>query len=150
MEHQYQINQLGQLIYCDFIFSINMSSENDSTAAIKRVPSKWNTHYFTGDISETIYSFRVLKMNQSLFIYIGQADNEVFDELAVAIPVADNVSTTIIGSQINCDSQELAQQFTKRLKKQVFISCNVLTNGLIRPLLVKRISEEIKNFPDAF
>lgn len=89
-------------------------------------------------------------MDKSVLIYIGQSDNEVLDELAVALPVQDNVSTTIIGLNTGCDSQELAQQFTKRLKKQVFISCNVPTNNINRPLIVKRIAEEIKTVPEAF
>lgn len=128
----------------------NQIESNGNDPAIKKVPSKWTNHYFTGEISDTMFSFRVLKMDKSVFIYIGQCDNESFDELAVAMPVQDNVSTTIIGSQVGCNSQELAQQFTKRLKKQVFISCNIPTNNIIRPLIVKRIAEEIKNVPDAF
>lgn len=130
--------------------SSTVSNGNDSSAAIKKVSSKWISHHFTGNISDTLYSFRVLKMDKSLLIYIGQCDSEVLDELAVALPVQDNVSTTIIGSNTGCDSQELAQQFTKRLKKQVFISCNVPMSNINRPLIVKRIAEEIKNVPDAF
>lgn len=130
--------------------SSTVSNGNDSLAAIKKVPSKWDSHHFTGNISDTLYSFRVLKMNESVLIYIGQSDNEVLDELAVALPVHDNVSTSIIGSNTGCDSQELAQQFTKRLKKQVFISCNIPMSNINRPLIVKRMAEEIKNVPDAF
>lgn len=123
---------------------------SDVTSDIKKVPSKWSSHQFTANISDTQYIFRVLKMNQSLLIYIGQHGNESFDELAMAMPVLDNVSTTIIGSNTGDESQELAQQFTKRLKKQVFISYNVPLNQMIRPLIVKRISDEIKNVPNAF
>lgn len=89
-------------------------------------------------------------MNGFLFIYIGQYENESFDELGMAIPVEDFVSTTIIGTVHGCDSQELAQQFTRRSKKQVFVSCYVPSNNLTRLMLVKRIAEEMKNFPDAF
>lgn len=127
-----------------------VSSSGDETATITKVDSKWKAHYFTADISESMYAFRVIKMNQSDFIYIGQLGNESLDELAMAVPVEDCVSTTIIGTQYGCDSQELAQQFTRRLKKQVFVSCNIPSNNTIRLLIVKRIAEEIKNVPDAF
>lgn len=130
--------------------SSTVSNGNDSSATIKKVSSKWNSHQFTGNISDTLYSFRVLKMDKSVLIYIGQSDSEMLDELAVALPVQNNVSTTIIGSSTGCDSQELSQQFSKRLKKQVFISCNVSMSNINRPLIVKRIAEEIKNVPDAF
>lgn len=89
-------------------------------------------------------------MNQSVFIYIGQSENETFDEMAMALPTADVVSTTILGTQMGCDSQEMAQQFAKRLKKQVFVSCNVPSNNTIRPLLVKCVADEIKQNPEAF
>lgn len=127
-----------------------LPSKSNDSATIEKVDSRWKTHYFTADISESIFTFRVLKMNQSLLIYIGQIENESLDEMAMAVPVEDFVSTTIIGSVHGCDSQELAQQFTRRLKKQIFISCNVPSNNLIRIMLVKRIAEEMKNVPDAF
>lgn len=119
-------------------------------ATIEKVESRWKSHLFTAEIAENIFTFRVLKMNESLFIYIGQQDNESLDELAMAVPVEDFVSTTIIGTLHGCDSQELAKQFTHRLKKQVFISCNVPSNNIIRLDIVKRITEEMKNIPDAF
>lgn len=89
-------------------------------------------------------------MNQSIFIYVGRSDAEPLDELAMAVPIEDVIGITIIGTQYGCDSQEFAQQITKRLRKQVFVSCNIPSNNTIRLLLVKRIAEEIKNVPDAF
>lgn len=127
------------------------SNPNDTTATkITKVDSKWMTHYFTAEIFDSIYVIRVLKMNQSLFIYIGQNGCESFDELAMAMPVNDFISTTIIGTQHGSESEELAQQLTRRLKKQVFVSYNLAMNAQIRLMLVKRIAEEIKSVPDAF
>lgn len=123
---------------------------NNSNASIKLLASKWKTHSFTTRISETTYTFRVIKMDQSLFIYIGHGENETFDALAMAMPTQDTISTTILGAQDGEESKELAQQFTKRLKKQVFLSYNIPSNSTIRPLIVQRLSEEIKNVPDAF
>lgn len=124
---------------------------SDDSATIEKVESRWKTHYFTVDISEDTYTFRVLKMNESLLIYIGQLNAESVYELSMAIPAQNIVGTTIMGELHGCDSQEIANQFTRRLKKQVYVSCNVpLTNNNIRLLLIKRLSEEIKNVPDAF
>lgn len=127
-----------------------MSTIESSEAAVCKVPSKWSGHLFSGDISEVKYNFRVLKMNQSVLIHIGHSENETFDEMAMALPTADAVSTTILGVQTGCDSQEMAQQFAKRLKKQVFVSCNVPSNNTVRPLLVKCVADEIKRNPEAF
>lgn len=125
-------------------------SKINDTVKANKVESKWKGHYFTAEVLEGIFVFRVLKMTQSLFIHIGQSGNESLDELAMAVPVEDFASTTIIGTQYGCDSQELAHQITKRLKKQVFVSCNIPSNNTIRLLLVKRIAEEINRVPDAF
>lgn len=127
-----------------------MSTTESSAVAVSRVPSKWTSHLFSADISEVKYNFRVLKMTQSVLIYIGHSENETFDEMAMALPTADTVSTTILGAQMGCDSQEMAQQFAKRLKKQVFVSCNVPSNNTIRPLVVKCVADEIKRSPEAF
>lgn len=130
--------------------SPTLSVNQNDTAQITKVESKWSTHYFSADIMDSIYTFRVIKMNQSLFIYIGQNGCETLDELAMAMPVGDFVGTTIIGTQHGSESQELAQQLTRRLKKQVFVSYNLPMNTQIRLMLVKRMAEEIKNVPDAF
>lgn len=126
-----------------------LSSGIDS-GSIAKVESKWKGHLFTADIMDSTYTFRVLKMNESLFIYIGQHGCESLDELAMAVPVTDFASTTIIGTQHSSESQELAQQISRRLKKQVFVSYNLPVNNSIRLMMVKRIAEEIKNVPDAF
>lgn len=89
-------------------------------------------------------------MSGSLFLYIGHGENETFDELATAMPTNDTVSTAIIGAPSGSDSQELAQLFTKRLRKQVFVSCNVAVNNLNRPLIIKRIVDEMKTHVESF
>lgn len=126
------------------------AATNDTAAQITKVDSKWTSHYFTAELFDGTYTFRVLKMNQSLFIYIGQNGCESFDELAMAMPITDYVGTTIIGTQHGSESEELAQQLTRRLKKQVFVSYNLPLNAQIRLMLVKRIAEEMKSVPDAF
>lgn len=91
-------------------------------------------------------------MSDSIFIYIGQGDNEIFNEMAVAMPMANSevISTRIIGDDVGCESQEMAKTFAKKLNKQVFLSCNVDSDKMIRPMLAKHLSEEIKNRPEAF
>lgn len=116
------------------------------------VPSRFQGHLFSVDISDSQYNFRVLKMRDSLFVYIGQSGQEVFDEMAMAMPMADSgecVATTIMGEQL-CTSQELATNFAKKLKKQVFLSCNVSPEPHIRPALSKRFADELRAMPDKF
>lgn len=85
-------------------------------------------------------------------IYIGTKDNENMDELAVALQTRNQevISSPVFGPVIGCASQELSEKMTKRLQKQVFISCNVSEDRFLRPLIEKRLVEEIVNFPDCF
>lgn len=122
--------------------------------AIVPVPeaSSMQGHLFSTDISDNKYNFRVLKMQNSLFIYIGQSDAEVFTEMAMAMPMPGNsecLATTIMGEQLCC-SQELAVNLAKKLKKQVYLSCNVPQEPHIRPALCKRFVDEVKQSPDYF
>lgn len=116
------------------------------------LPPRLRGHYFTADIGDSTYKYRVLLMKDSIFIYIGQGDNELFDEMAVAMPMDNSevLSTPIIGVDVGCESQEMAKIFAKKLNKQVFLSCNVDSNKMIRPMLAKHLSEEIKKCPAAF
>lgn len=92
-------------------------------------------------------------MKDSVFIYIGQDSNEVFNEMAMAMPNQTGneiIKTTILGDLLDGESQEFARNFAKKLNKLVFVSCNVSSDKEIRALLEKRITEEINTNPDAF
>lgn len=119
-------------------------------ADLQIIPSHLASYQFSAEISNSWYNYRILKMNGSLFIYIGEKSNETFDELAMAIPSDEIIGTTIIGNDSVIDSKEIAMQITRRLKKQVFISCNVRSDNLLKPLLIKRLAEEIKEHPKEF
>ncbi|XP_055381865.1 proteasome assembly chaperone 4-like [Condylostylus longicornis] len=118
----------------------------------KKEPSKFTSQLFTTQVGESTYNFRVLKMVNSIFIYIGTQGNESLDEMGIAMPMKNNeiVGTTIAGPLLGCDSQELASKLAKRLGKQVFISCNIPTDRMIRPAIEKALTEKIKLHPDAF
>lgn len=112
--------------------------------------SKLTGHTFSADVSSNCYNYRILKMNNSVFIYIGERDNELFDELVMAVPSDSALGTTILGSDTGFDSKEIAIQMARRLKKQVFISCNVHLDNLLKPLIIKRLAKEISEHPEAF
>lgn len=110
-------------------------------------------HYFTADIGDTLYNYRVLRMNASIFVYIGPAETENFNEMAVAMPVAadskEYVATTILGEQLG-NSHELASNFARRLQKPVYVSCNIPAEREIRPALTRRFVEEVRQYPEHF
>lgn len=130
-----------------------MVHTTDQPASPPIVPSQFTGHRFSADIGDTLYTYRILRMDQSLFVYIGTAEQELFTEMAVAMPMVANnsecIATTIIGEQL-CSSHELAAQFARRLQKQVYVSCNVPTEREIRPALTRRFVDEVRQCPEHF
>ncbi|XP_055837254.1 uncharacterized protein LOC129905728 [Episyrphus balteatus] len=118
----------------------------------KLEPSSFSSHHSTFEITETKYSVRILKMNNSTFIYIGINGREFLDEIGLAMPIADSpgnvVNTVALGPQLGCDSQQLAQKLAKRLNKQIYVSCNVPFDRMVMPMLEKNLVKIIQDNPD--
>ena len=119
---------------------------------VSLLPSNFKSHYFNATVGDQNYIFRILKMNKSVFIYIGSDGNEVLDEIGVAMPMQNNeiVGTTALGPLIGCESKEFSMKLAKKLNKQVYISCNVPVDRMVRPLIEKCLSDEIKAHPEHF
>lgn len=107
---------------------------------------------FEAMIENQKFMYRILKLKESIFIYIGPEECEVFDEMAMAMPGVDNeiVSTKIVGSGPGCDSECLAQKISKRLQKPVYLSCSIPVDRVIRPAIEARLIDEINNHACAF
>ncbi|KAG5675010.1 hypothetical protein PVAND_004950 [Polypedilum vanderplanki] len=118
---------------------------------MKSTSTNFNTHLFTGEAAGQIINYRVLKMQDSIFIYIGKKDEEVLNGLAVGLLQPYNekeaISTCILE---NKESQDLAQKLTVRLKKPTFISCNLNVDRLIAPIIEKHLIKEINEKPEFF
>ncbi|XP_058816267.1 uncharacterized protein LOC131679543 [Topomyia yanbarensis] len=104
------------------------------------------------EVCDVRYNIRVLKMKDSVFIYIGEDNAENFDELAMAMPTTNNevLATTIMGGLIGCGSEELAQKTARKLKKQVYLSANVPNDRIVRPTIERKLFEEIANNVECF
>lgn len=116
---------------------------------MKPVQSNFVSHRFTGEATPgNSLIYRILKMDNSLFVYIGKRDDQKFLGLGLGITVnKESLSTSIVESSDSC---ELAQKLSKRLAKPVFISCNESLSQFVKPLIEQRIIEEITIHPEYF
>lgn len=118
---------------------------------MKSTASNLTSHSFTMDVAGQILNFRVLKMENSSFIYIGKKDEEVLSGLALGIKLphqsGESISTSIIE---NSESQDIAQKLSARLSKPVFVSYNANVDKLMFPLVEKHLIQEIKERPECF
>lgn len=117
------------------------------------LPSSFTSHSATIEVNESRVNIRVLKMNSSLFLYIGPEGDESIHEAGVAMPMSNPkefLGTTILGDHVGCDSQELATKLARKLGKQVYISCNIPFDRMLRPILEKNLNSLIKEHPECF
>jgi hypothetical protein len=117
---------------------------------MKSTISKFHNHFFAADVSGQTINFRVLKMEDSLFIYIGTKDSETFDEIGLAMLLPgkkEAISTSVVGST---ESRDIAQKLSLRLNKPVFISCNANVDRITGPLIEKMLLQEITERPEFF
>ncbi|KAL5286897.1 PSMG4 family protein [Megaselia abdita] len=117
------------------------------------LPTSFTSHISTIEVNEVRINVRVLKMINSVFIYIAPEADESIHEAGVAMPMSNPkefIGTTILGDQLGCDSQELATKLSRKLEKQVYLSCNVPFDRMLRPILEKNLNSLIKEHPECF
>lgn len=126
-------------------------------SAIKFVPSAFKLHVFSTEFSEKKIIFEVIKMMDSCIIFINYRDNPTFSDLSIGMFTEKNkvANTNVIGTKIIGDftddtSKSMAIKLAKRLKKVVYLSCNVSLDRLLQPVIERRICDEIKVNPDRF
>lgn len=140
---------------------------------MKSTESKFTSHRFIEKCSSgQALTYRVLKMQDSLFVYIGNSESESFDGefwrwQSKIMPKITKFDSTGLGAAFltqhtkevtgtsilnveNTDSQDLAQKLTARLNKPVFVSCNASLDRIMKPVIEQRLIQEIKEFPEYF
>lgn len=121
---------------------------------MEKLESEFQSHMFTSEIAGQSIVYRVLKMKNSIFIYIGKKDEESLDSFALAFinhQNGDGSSTTILGSFENDVSKSLAEKLSKRLKQPCFVAFNVQTDYFTsRSQIEQRLLEEVTVNPDWF
>ncbi|EFA06556.1 Proteasome assembly chaperone 4-like Protein [Tribolium castaneum] len=123
-------------------------------AKVEYISPTFALHKFNGVVSERKIIYQVLKMVDSLLIFINDKDNMQLSSMFMALPNRyDNlpVGTRLFGDFMEEEtSKGIALRITKKLNKTVFVSCNIETDRTMLPLIEKRIYEEIKERPEVF
>ncbi|XP_043853680.1 proteasome assembly chaperone 4-like [Dromiciops gliroides] len=109
-------------------------------------------HNFSVRLWEQLIRFHVMRLMDSLFLWVGTTPN--LHNLAMAmcnrydsIPVF----TSLLGDTSDTTSNCLAQRLASKTKKQVFISYNLQnTDSNFTLLIENRIKEEMEAFPEKF
>ncbi|GIY94104.1 proteasome assembly chaperone 4 [Caerostris extrusa] len=109
-------------------------------------------HTFKENLLDCPVTFHIIKMKDSLFIWIG--DQGSFDSLAVAMPTpydSQPISSTIIGYSADERSCSFASRLSKKIGKHVFASYNLSRNDSnLMVVVTQRLMKEITEHPDKF
>ncbi|XP_002720999.1 proteasome assembly chaperone 4 [Oryctolagus cuniculus] len=109
-------------------------------------------HNFSARLWEQLVHFHVMRLTDSLFLWVGAAPH--LRNLAVAMCSRFDsipVSTSLLGDASDTTSAGLAQRLARKTNKQVFVSYNLQNTDSNFALLVEnRIKEEMDAFPEKF
>lgn len=113
--------------------------------------SKLDTLEFSLDINNISIVFKILFLNNSVYIYISDQNNQTLTDLSLVLPNADGVSTRILGTGNENISVTLGRKVTQLIKKPVYISVNLNHNlYLIEKEVELKLFEEIRNHREKF
>nr|XP_024215327.1 proteasome assembly chaperone 4-like [Halyomorpha halys] len=119
---------------------------------IEEVPSSFTTHEFSKTVFNTDIKFSVLKMEQSVLIWIGLKEQRHFSDLCLGLQSKFSdmpLSTHLFGNSPDGISKSFVSKIAKKLHKPVYLSYNVPDNQMM-PEVIKSLVSEIENNPQYF
>lgn len=124
----------------------------EQSTDVKYVASSFQIHEFSSVVMSTDVYFKVIKMKDSVFIWIG--DNQhMFNDLSYGLysDICKNVCTTrILGLSSTDTISTLSHNLAKKLRKAAYVSFNLTVNASLSMQIVARLLEEIDCNPDKF
>lgn len=117
------------------------------------LPSSFLFHNFRYEFGEVRIHCQIMKMEKSLYLWIGDGNERTMADLALAFAMENNdktsvLSTKILGPLADEVSTNIAHRLSKYLGQAVYVSFNINVNNRYLPNIEKRIHEEFKNHPE--
>ncbi|XP_059485586.1 proteasome assembly chaperone 4-like [Neocloeon triangulifer] len=109
-------------------------------------------HTFSDELTSIAVSFQVLKLKNSVFLWIGSSDEKCFNDLnlAMVVPPAEITSARLMGNLLT-PSSVLTKRLCKKLNKPIYLSYNLPQNdNMLLEVVNKRLNKEIESYPDKF
>lgn len=137
------------LFYCIYyneflpLLFLEMSSE---------VECSLSASSFSDSLCSTDIVFQVLKLKNSVYLWIGNAEEKRLDDLSLAMLMSDSdiVSSRLMGN-ILTPTTLITKRLCKKLGKPVFLSYNLpQSDNMLLEVVNKRLIKEIDQHPDRF
>ncbi|XP_014219199.1 proteasome assembly chaperone 4 [Copidosoma floridanum] len=122
----------------------------DAVVEPKLLPCSFQFHSFHDKLNEVSIDCQIVKMEKSLYLWIGDHNDQSMKDLALAISLVNNdkkstVSTKILGPIADELSSNIASRLSKKTGKPVYVSFNLNVDNLTLPLVERRIHQELKD-----
>ncbi|PSN35860.1 hypothetical protein C0J52_11644 [Blattella germanica] len=128
-------------------------STSGGSATVEYIKPNFEIYNFGAEVAESPVCFQIMKMEKSLFIWIGSPTEPSFEDLSMAINTRYDslpLGTRLMGANVDMTSSNLASRLSKKLNQAVFVSYNFSSDRLYLPTIEKRLQEEIKAHPEKF
>lgn len=119
---------------------------------LELMPCSFEFCNFVENIGEVSLICQIIKMKDSLYIWVGDNNEKNMMDLSFALPVPNDpkkqiTSTKIIGPISDDTSSNIASRLSKKVGKPVYLSYNLMTSHRSLPSIEKRIHEEFIRQP---
>lgn len=107
---------------------------------------------FSDSLCSTDIVFQVLKLKNSVYVWIGNAEDKRLDDLSLAMlmPDSDIVSSRLMGN-ILTPTTLITKRLCKKLGKPVYLSYNLpQSDNMLLEVVNKRLNKEIEQHPEKF
>ncbi|XP_014485916.1 PREDICTED: uncharacterized protein LOC106750238 [Dinoponera quadriceps] len=115
------------------------------------LPCSFKFHKFAVRVSDTTINCQIIKMENCLYLWIGDSNNPSMEDLSFALTSKlerQPIATKIIGAVADATSTNMAKRLSMKLGKPVYVSFNVTANNITLPGIERRIQEEFKAHAD--
>ncbi|KAJ8673944.1 hypothetical protein QAD02_005206 [Eretmocerus hayati] len=118
------------------------------------LPCSFQFHEFHDEVGQLKIYCQFMKMEKSLFLWVGDYAEQSFNDLALAFmmdseqPKKPVLTTKIMGPVANEVSINLATRLSKKSGLPVYVSFNITVDNLSLPNVERRINEELSKHPE--
>ncbi|KAL6259525.1 hypothetical protein P5V15_009442 [Pogonomyrmex californicus] len=126
-----------------------MTTEKEST--VELLPCSFKFHNFVAKISDININCQIIKMEDCLYLWIGDSSNPSMEDLAFALISnfeKQPITTKLMGAVVDTTSTNMAKRLSMKFGKPIYVSFNITADNLTLPSIEKRIQEEFKTHAD--
>ncbi|XP_011162249.1 proteasome assembly chaperone 4 [Solenopsis invicta] len=128
-----------------------MTSATEEKAEMELLPCSFKFHDFVAKVSDISISCQIIKMEDCLYLWIGDSTNCSMEDLSFALTSnfeRQPIATKVMGSVADATSTNMAKRLSMKLGKPVYVSFNITADNIILPGIERRIQEEFKTHVD--